>query len=746
MSISVKNISVSIAGIRSNRFNIELSGDKFSLANFVITERLLDHCRLSFNLIKAPDESIGDTQFQVCADIIGKEVTLSLETDNMENEIQGFSSGDQNADIEFKGFICNASASRASNAQYAISVEAVSWDGQLDDSPDVMHYQNENQTLGQIVENELMFAEKLESEVEPMFDEASEPLNYCVKWNETTWGFIRRLAIRHGEWLFSDGRKLYFGRLPEKEQVKLFYPSRDLTDYGASLSVNHLNYAQVILSDHQVYAKNNIWGNYREAKNDKMTDVLNNLNEAAFEASNENFQRLTIESLVGSGMKWEFNGTSEHLDIMQTPQAKGRKASLLNYQGSSSCSRLSVGCKLTIVDNYITDAQSNTKSDVPQDEILITSVVHIFSNDETYENTFNGLAAATQYPPYANPAAVPRAFPCCGWVADNKDPERMGRVRVAFEPEILKKLNGHIDAGMTPWIRVVQPYTFVRGRGAYLIPEKNIQVLVDFEGGNAEMPYVRGCLYASSHENDGPVMTAGSEDTSAEYLHEAPDRNWTSSENVENNEVKALRTKSGHTIEIHDKGPKGMFNHEGYIRIYNAHKPHYEILLSSDRNLIKLRSEGNIELKAANNIIMKAGNDIKMEAGHDYYLYTENDLTMESNHIYTASSVDDMWMKTNKILTTQSDEDTYIVTKKDRHDHVDGKFQTETGKDYIVKSSENAGLQVTKKFAVKAQDIEMHAQSSFKEYSMTHEINANQSANVTATGTIDIKAQIIREG
>ena len=746
MSISVKNISVSIAGIRSNRFNIELSGDKFSLANFVITERLLDHCRLSFNLIKAPDESIGDTQFQVCADIIGKEVTLSLETDNMENEIQGFSSGDQNADIEFKGFICNASASRASNAQYAISVEAVSWDGQLDDSPDVMHYYNESQTLGQIVENELMFAEKLESEVEPMFDEASEPLNYCVKWNETTWGFIRRLAIRHGEWLFSDGRKLYFGRLPEKEQVKLFYPSRDLTDYGASLSVNHLNYAQVILSDHQVYAKNNIWGNYREAKNDKMTDVLNNLNEAAFEASNENFQRLTIESLVGSGMKWEFNGTSEHLDIMQTPQAKGRKASLLNYQGSSSCSRLSVGCKLTIVDNYITDAQSNTKSDVPQDEILITSVVHIFSNDETYENTFNGLAAATQYPPYANPAAVPRAFPCCGWVADNKDPERMGRVRVAFEPEILKKLNGHIDAGMTPWIRVVQPYTFVRGRGAYLIPEKNIQVLVDFEGGNAEMPYVRGCLYASSHENDGPVMTAGSEDTSAEYLHEAPDRNWTSSENVENNEVKALRTKSGHTIEIHDKGPKGMFNHEGYIRIYNAHKPHYEILLSSDRNLIKLRSEGNIELKAANNIIMKAGNDIKMEAGHDYYLYTENDLTMESNHIYTASSVDDMWMKTNKILTTQSDEDTYIVTKKDRHDHVDGKFQTETGKDYIVKSSENAGLQVTKKFAVKARDIEMHAQSSFKEYSMTHEINANQSANVTATGTIDIKAQIIREG
>ena len=745
MSISVKNISVSIAGIRSNRFNIELSGDKFSLANFVITERLLDHCRLSFNLIKAPDESIGDTQFQVCADIIGKEVTLFLETDNMENEIQGFSSGDQNADIEFKGFICNASASRASNAQYAISVEAVSWDGQLDDSPDVMHYYNESQTLGQIVENELMFAEKLESEVEPMFDEASEPLNYCVKWNETTWGFIRRLAIRHGEWLFSDGRKLYFGRLPEKEQVKLFYPSRDLTDYGASLSVNHLNYAQIILSDHQVYAKNNIWGNYREAKNDKMTDVLNNLNEAAFEASNENFQRLTIESLVGSGMKWEFNGTSEHLDIMQTPQAKGRKASLLNYQGSSSCSRLSVGCKLTIVDNYITDAQSNTKSDVPQDEILITSVVHIFSNDETYENTFNGLAAATQYPPYANPAAVPRAFPCCGWVADNRDPERMGRVRVAFEPEILKKLNGHIDAGMTPWIRVVQPYTFVRGRGAYLIPEKNIQVLVDFEGGNAEMPYVRGCLYASSHDNDGPVMTAGSEDTSAEYLHEAPDRNWTSSENVENNEVKALRTKSGHTIEIHDKGPKGMFNHEGYIRIYNAHKPHYEILLSSDRNLIKLRSEGNIELDAANDIIMKAGNDMKITVGNDHSTEAKHDIKENAHNELSSHSDKNMFLDTGSELHVFAQENMFQATYADYTLTVEGNQKTNITKNLTIDVHESMDMAVTNNMETAAMNMNLQAQNEMRQYSVTHNISATNSIAVSATSSIDLKAMIIKE-
>jgi hypothetical protein len=419
-----------------------------------------------------------------------------------------------------------------------------------------------------------------------------------------------------------------------------------------------------------------------------------------------------------------------------TPQAKGIKASLLNYQGRTSCSKLSTGCKLVIVDNYITDTQANAKSDVQQDEILIIAVTHTFSKNETYENSFYGIASAATYPPYTNAAAVPKALPCRAMVSDNDDPERMGRIRVVFPVGYIKRTQyseSDTEKIKSPWIRVVQPYVMDK-RGAYIIPERGAEVLVDFEGGNAEMPYVRGSMFDGNHE--------GSNGKS-----HVPDDEWSSAGAVGRNEVKAFRTRNGHTIEFHDAHEMdGYQNYDGFIRIYNAWKTKYEILLSCDKNLIKLKSVGNIVLEAGKDIIMKAGNDIVLEAGHDYYLYTENDLTMESNHIYTATSVDDMWMKTEKILTTQSDEDTYIITKKDRHDHIDGKFQTETGKDYIVKSSENAGFQVTKKFATKAQDIQMEAQSSFKEYSMTHEINANQSANVSATGTIDIKAPMIREG
>ena len=126
MSISVKSITVSIDGNPSNQFKIEISGIKYTMANFVLSQRMLDHSHLNFDLIKDPLEDISETQFKVCSDIIGKQITLNLQTDPMEKEISSFS-GDTVADIEFDGFITNASASRHSS-QFSIHVSAVSWD------------------------------------------------------------------------------------------------------------------------------------------------------------------------------------------------------------------------------------------------------------------------------------------------------------------------------------------------------------------------------------------------------------------------------------------------------------------------------------------------------------------------------------------------------------------------------------------------------------------------------------------
>ena len=123
MSISIKNISLSINESVSNQFNIELDGTKYSIDEFKMSQRLLEPCRLEFKLFKSPEESIAEVQFTTCGSIIGKDVKLSLQTDSMEQEISGFAAGTQNADIEFEGFVTSAKATR-SESQYVIEVVA----------------------------------------------------------------------------------------------------------------------------------------------------------------------------------------------------------------------------------------------------------------------------------------------------------------------------------------------------------------------------------------------------------------------------------------------------------------------------------------------------------------------------------------------------------------------------------------------------------------------------------------------
>ena len=587
MSISVKNISVSIDGNASKQFKIEISGVKYTMTGFSLRQQMLDHARLSFELIKDPLEDISETQFKVCSDIIGKQVTLNLQTDPMEVELKGFS-GDPVKDIEFDGFIINASASRRTT-QYSIRVEAVSWDGLLDNERDCRAY--EEKMLKDIAEDVLGKAAPLDFQVDPAF--ADEPYLYCVKWNETSYGFLQRLAIRHGEWLFNTGKKLLFGKLPEAEAVQLSYPSRDIASYGIDLNARHLNFNQCFST-----AKED--KNYTEKEQDKMSDKLNDLNEAAFNMSKDKFKDPTLESLVAGGFAFDIDGSGDMLDKLDKPQALGRKAGLLRYHGSTFCSKLAIGGKLIVVDNYITDEQSNTKSDVPQDEILITSITHAFNCDDTYSNFFSGISANAKHPPYTDASAVPRAMPIRAWVLDNKDPECLGRVRVNFAWQF-ENNQFEREFVSTPWIRVEQPYTG-KEKGFYFIPEDGEEVMVDFEGGNAEMPYVRSSLFNGEQHTD---------------------KSWASQKTVDTNEVKAIRTRNGHTIEIHDK-KKG-----GYIKIYDHKKNNYVLTFSTDEKLIKLHSSGNIELDAAKDIIMHAGNDMKVTVDHDKSLEVKNDMKID---------------------------------------------------------------------------------------------------------------------
>lgn len=668
MSISIRNISVAIDGTKSTGFCIELDGAKWRLDNFMLSQSLLSHNSLSFSLHKEPDERLNEISFNVCGVIIGKEILISLETDSIEKKTLKAET-DSVADIEFAGVITGASGSR-SRSEFTVNVEACSWDALLNDNPACKSF--ENQTLNDIV-NDVVddYSEHLDSEIDARF---TDSIPYCVQYNESNYQFLQRLARRYGEWLYNDGKKIIFGNLIEGESVKLAYPSQDVPSYNVDLKMRHVAF------NHVASSYNSYDANQKEGL-EEMQREYNTLSEQVFQASQSCFVKPTLQNLHSGGFA-DTDGRETVLNVSIKTQARGEKASMLTYSGTTYCSKIKIGSKLVIVDNYMPDTSLLERSKVEQDEILITELVHYFSADETYSNHFVGIPSACDYPPYSDTDVYPIAQSCRAKVKDNEDPNNLGRVRVQFDWQA--QLD---DNMMTPWLRMAQPYAG-GGKGFSFIPEIDEEVMIDFEGGNAERPYVKGTLYNGVGDPDGAWL---------------PNNN-------SSNQIKAIRTRNGHTIEIHDEG------NDGYIRIYDNEKENYILTFSTDEKLIKLESTGNIELYAQNDIIMHAGHDINTSADNDIFIAASHDMqrTADNNIREHAGNDRSTSIDRNDSLTVESNQ--------------------------FVKVNDNKDEQVAHKLQVTAENIREEAKQSLLEYSTIHHQKANATMAINAGTQIDIKA------
>lgn len=671
MSISVKNISIAIGGTTSSGFDIDLDGAKYRLDNFTLYQSLLTHNSLSFSMHKGPDEEINEAMFSVCGHIIGKDITVTLQTDNIEN-VSLNAENDSIADIEFKGFIIAASGSR-SGSEYNINVEARSWDALLEDNPSCKSF--EDKTLNDIVSDVVDDYGQIDSGIDSRF---TDTIPYCVQYNETNFQFLQRLARRYGEWFYNDGTQLVFGNLKKQDSVRLSYPSKDIPSYNVDLKMQHVAFNHVA-SSYNAYDAN---------QKDGVGEMLrsyNTLSDKVFEASQNCYTKPTLQNLHSGGFA-DNDGRETILNVSTKTQARGEKAGMLTYSGNTYCSKLKLGATLVIIDNYITNSASNSKSDVDQDEILITELVHYFSSDETYSNHFTGIPSECDYPPYSNSDIYPVATSCRAKVKDNEDPNNLGRIRVQFDWQAQLE-----DDMMTPWLRMAQPYAG-GGKGFSFIPEIGEEVMIDFEGGNAERPYVKGTLYNGVDDVDGA---------------------WVASSNS-HNQVKAIRTRNGHTIEIHDEG------NDGYIRIYDNEKENYILTFSTDQKLIKLESTGNIELYAQNDIIMHAGHDINASADNDIFIAASHD------------------------IQRTADNDIREHAGNDRSTSIDRNDSLSVSENQFIKIGDNKDEQIEHKLQLTAENIREEAKDKLLEYSTTHHMKASDSAALNAGSRIDIKAGTVK--
>ncbi len=174
-----------------------------------------------------------------------------------------------------------------------------------------------------------------------------------------------------------------------------------------------------------------------------------------------------------------------------------------------------------------------------------------------------------------------------GVVTNNQDPDNLHRVKVKFP-----WLGDDIESN---WARVAAPMAG-KDRGAYFLPEVDDEVLIAFEHGRVDHPYVIGSLWNGKDET-----------------HE-------SNADGENNN-RTIKSRSGHVLRFHDKSGKEKIE-----------------IISQSGHQLRLNDESGKETidiidKNGNNkiIIDTANNSITIEATSDITIKSKTGkLTMQA--------------------------------------------------------------------------------------------------------------------
>lgn len=159
-----------------------------------------------------------------------------------------------------------------------------------------------------------------------------------------------------------------------------------------------------------------------------------------------------------------------------------------------------------------------------------------------------------------------------GIITNNQDPDELGRVKVK-----IPRISGEDESN---WARVV---SFMSGddRGAFFLPDVDDEVLVAFEYGDINMPYVIGSLW---NGKDLPPETNSDG----------------------KNNIRVIKSRSGHVIRLDDT------DDEGKIEIVD-NKENMIIIDTKDEK-ISIKSNKDIEISAPDGKVSIEANDIEVKS------------------------------------------------------------------------------------------------------------------------------------
>ena len=186
----------------------------------------------------------------------------------------------------------------------------------------------------------------------------------------------------------------------------------------------------------------------------------------------------------------DINMNAEFYGLMREAEKKvGENAVYLDFGADTQ--KLSIGDKIKVDgEDYVVIGVNGCC------EFIHTDDSKKATYDERQQVIGVKLYGEVAIPPALPDIVIRESQPQLAFVADNFDPEKLGRVRVKFAWQ--PKADGNANKeDASPWIRVSLPFA-TDGAGVKFKPEKGDEVMVSFEEGNVERPYVSGFLLSPS--------------------------------------------------------------------------------------------------------------------------------------------------------------------------------------------------------------------------------------------------------
>lgn len=427
------------------------------------------------------------------------------------------------------------------------------------------------------------------------------PIPYMAQYNESVFDFMNRLSALYGEWFYYDGTKVYFGK-PDRDNTEKIVYDMDLEEVRLVANLvpgKSARYDYVAQENKQ-----------HNADTPAKPDGMNDLQSIAHSCSEKAYTAKTT-----SAADPHVTDKAE-LDEQMRIVKNASGANLLNIKGIGKTCRIRIG---EIIDVSFPDRMKLP----PLGKFRIVGIEHEVRRDGHYSNSFVGVPDGTVHIPVPD-VKRPLALPELATVKGNNDDKGQGRVKVAFDWQ----KNGKT----TNWIRVQTPNAGVSGavpknRGWVFVPEVGDQVMVSYEHGNPDRPYVTGSVFHSGSGKGGD----------------------------KDNKVKSIITRSGNaivfddetgSIVITDQTGKQLIMLDGTDAITVMAKKSItltneaeSVIVMDDKSIglqadtIALEGRKSVTLLSGNecmvlssekSIISSSGTNIKQEAAKDYDVAAKN--------------------------------------------------------------------------------------------------------------------------